>query len=1567
MGKGAGTSSARPSDLEAFAKGSQGLDGALRDAHIELRQAYDAFQRANRWGEFEALSLIDAAGRYVRGNRFTRKWVTEIAHQFRIAGGGGRIKRLSDKAIKASLKAAYLDHGRSSVTFDDPMAWGDVPTTGYSNDPVNTATGNFVEVEHDLVCGGLVAGLSFERTYNSRSDRVGPFGRGWSSWASVALRARPDGAEFVGPDGQEVLIPRMGDGYGRVAELPALVETLDSGLALRWLGSVRRWEFDEAGRLVSTTRGPGTAIALHHDDDGRLAELAHTGGKRVRLEWDAGTERIAAVHCSDGRSVTYAYDDEQNLIEADGVDGLRCYELDDIGRVRSVMDADGVLEAVNTYDDDGRVLEQLSPHGRRTYLTYLPGRVTVTMDDDEHGPVNTYVHDAFGRLTTIVDGDDSQMSLGYDDWGYPATVTERNGTVTFQEYNEQGRIVRRVLPTGLSFEFSWDAADRLVQVAASSGAVTRLRYEGDERIPVAVIDAEGGVTRASVAGGLVRAVTDADGVSTELEYDADGNLVSTTNADGGVSRLERHEAGQIIAAVSPLGRRTTSRYDAAGRLIERRDPAGGVWRLEYSATGRLRRLTDPSGACQELTYGEHGSPAAVLDALGRVTSAEYDTFGNVIGVVEPGGAAWRFTYDAFMQLTATVDPAGARWEREYDVTGELTATVDPTGVRATATRDPFGRVIGVGDGLTTEGFELDELGQVRARIRADGSRVAIEYDLCGRPTMFEDELGATTRLEYTPAGRVARCVRPSGRVETIEYDACGRVTARIDGAGRRWESRYDADDNISQVQLPTGEIERYEYDEAGRLSSTAAPGAGTTTCAYDAVGRIVLLADRDAGERRFAYDGVGRVVEASDANGGRTICAYDECGRLTQITDPLGGVATGSYDAVGRITALADQLGRTTSLSYDAAGRLLEQVDGSGRAVRRAYDAAGRLTAIGPAGGGPTTIEYDALGRVVSVREPGAPANTLGWDGAGRLVERCRGERAMRWDYGVDGERLAIGYPDGTQTTYAHDAGGYVIAARHPALGMVELERDAAGRLVGATADGMQARWSYENGDLLRYEARAGDRLRTAHLIRDPIGRIVRATIDGGSHEFAFDATGQLVEADTPLGAYAFHYDANGRLTREASPAGVAEYAYDGAAQLSKRAVAGGAETHYEYDGAGRRVRESGAGVDRAYRWDDLGRLAEVADGGDEQPHTIEIVVDALGELASLDGREMLWDTADPLQPLAWNGEGAVVGEGGPWATASGDAAHWLVPDWQGTVGASPRDPWGAPVSGFDMPAFGLGFRGEVEFGADTWLRHRVYQPGSRAFLQRDPLPPVPGSAVSGNPYHYATNNAIGLADPLGLNPVSPAELKKLRDRMDRGVIDEVVDHAGEAAAVLAVVAWFVPVPGLNVVLGIAALTLAGVSAKKSYDDGDYVAVGLDIAGAIPGGGAVFKGIKGIRAGSKATRIDAASDAIRANARNATQKLDNMESFAKGQRRLADEMSDTAGAGYQARDRLEAATKYLDKRSLALTPPGLLWNWGRDIHEDGGLNIPFKRDPLGAGPLAPALGYKRPTIGGYEP
>ena len=68
-----------------------------------------------------------------------------------------------------------------------------------------------------------------------------------------------------------------------------------------------------------------------------------------------------------------------------------------------MTDADGVVEVMNTYDADGRVVTQRTPFGRLVTFSYRGDGATVVADDSA-GPSNVYRHDTHGRLVALTDG-----------------------------------------------------------------------------------------------------------------------------------------------------------------------------------------------------------------------------------------------------------------------------------------------------------------------------------------------------------------------------------------------------------------------------------------------------------------------------------------------------------------------------------------------------------------------------------------------------------------------------------------------------------------------------------------------------------------------------------------------------------------------------------------------------------------------------------------------------------------------------------------------------------------------------------------------------------------------------------------------------------------------------------------------------------------------------------------------------------------------------------------------------------------------------------------------------------
>ncbi|HMG42506.1 MAG TPA: RHS repeat-associated core domain-containing protein, partial [Acidimicrobiales bacterium] len=223
---------------------------------------------------------------------------------------------------------------------------------------------------------------------------------------------------------------------------------------------------------------------------------------------------------------------------------------------------------------------------------------------------------------------------------------------------------------------------------------------------------------------------------------------------------------------------------------------------------------------------------------------------------------------------------------------------------------------------------------------------------------------------------------------------------------------------------------------------------------------------------------------------------------------------------------------------------------------------------------------------------------------------------------------------------------------------------------------------------------------------------------------------------------------------------------------------------------------------------------------------------------------------------LRWIDGTAVVGDSEPWATVGRDGAvDWLAHDWQGSVGPA-ADPWGAPV---DPSQARLGYRGELEVDGLLWLRNRAYDPSTRSFLSTDPQAATPGHPFAANPYHYAGNDPVGATDPLGLHPMSEADLAAYREAAaDNGLFDHVANAWDAttgwvadnweyiAAGAMIVVGGALLFTGVGTVLG-GALLAGGISAgsqRLMNGEVNWGQVGIDmvIGGATAGAGSWASG-----------------------------------------------------------------------------------------------------------------------------
>ncbi len=478
---------------------------------------------------------------------------------------------------------------------------------------------------------------------------------------------------------------------------------------------IKKFSYDNAGRLLSTVSGFGTAdegvvSSFIYTPNGLISSVDDGENNRTTYFYNGFDRKIEARMpvLSQGASASsasdkelYTYDAAGNLISRTQRDGTVIqFGYDAMGR-QTLRDLPvGQLDISYQYDLKNRITSATQGTGTLTWVYDENGNVK-----SASGPLGaiSYEYDPGGRLSKMTWPDGFYVTYDYDNAGKVTAIRENGalsgpGVLATYSYDNLGRRTSIVRGNGTVSTYSYDSASRINSLTHDlAGTAADVTYNGYFFNPAQQIVGKTSsndsyawlghynINRNYSANGLNQ-LTSAG--TTSFSYDARGNLTAsgsalyTYNADNqlmsgpGAAQFQYDPAGRLAQAGATAMPTTKFQYDGSD-LIAEYDGAGILQRryIFGAQKGELLTWYEGSGTSSRRWFhqDDRGSVVALTDGSGGMIAInKYDEYGiphsSNIGRFQFGGQIWLqevgFYYSGARMYSATLgrflqtDPIG---------------------------------------------------------------------------------------------------------------------------------------------------------------------------------------------------------------------------------------------------------------------------------------------------------------------------------------------------------------------------------------------------------------------------------------------------------------------------------------------------------------------------------------------------------------------------------------------------------------------------------------------------------------------------------------------------------------------------------------------------------------------------------------------------------------------------------------------------------------------------------------------------------------------------------------------
>lgn len=598
-----------------------------------------------------------------------------------------------------------------------------------------------------------------------------------------------------------------------------------------------------------------------------------------------------------------------------------------------------------TFNSAGDMLSYVNPLGHSTTWSGHNGRGQAGSMVNANGVTTSYVYSSRGTL-------DSQTTSG------SMTLSALNSLTTTFAYDGIGRLTQITEPSGNITRMNYNGADRMVSIGNAANEQVTLPWTPPtptvgpklQSVSVRSVPGTGSGAPAVASSGQFVATTcvDCEGRAYKIQGNAGQSVTMSYDA-----------SGNLISRLDIANRQTTWQYDELNRVKQVKAPDNGVTTLSYDATGGLSSVVDPRGLTT--TYSRNGQGLVTTQSSPDTGSTvfTYDNWGRITQETRNGAAAViTYTWDALDRMTSRTS-GGTTEIYGYDAgtygKGQLTSISSLNGGQGSTTNWSYGadgQLLQQSDntfGLVgTTSWSYDSQGRLATQLYANGVQFSFDYDGSGRLAIISSNVAGwgtvADNFRYQPATDRRFAWRFGNNLPRSKtFDTDGRMTRlhghNVHDVSYSW---YNTDtiqtltDNLFGTQSAS-----FDYDHNDRLKLVTKSGANQSIQWDKASNRqwsIVNAAQTDyitppnsnrlsnltgATARTFSYDPAGRGNIVSDTLSGRSY-TYDSFNRKRTVNTSSGLVGTYDSNALNqRVRKTAS--GVTTRFIYGPGGEILQE------------------------------------------------------------------------------------------------------------------------------------------------------------------------------------------------------------------------------------------------------------------------------------------------------------------------------------------------------------------------------------------------------------------------------------------------------------------------------------------------------------------------------------------------------------------------------------------------------------------------------------------------------------------